>query len=59
MSETTERQHSEEKTIVDEPTIKEEDEDESDEGTIVPKEEREESLVSELLSDDDIEMEDV
>lgn len=59
MSETTERQQSEEKTIVDEPTIKEEVEDESDEGTIVPKEEREESLVSELLSDDDIEMEDV
>lgn len=52
-----ERPPSEEKTIVEEATIREEDEG-SDEGTVVPKEETE-SLVEELLSDDDVEMEDV
>ncbi|KAI9147944.1 Condensin complex subunit 3 [Paramyrothecium foliicola] len=52
------RQPSEEKTIVEEPSIKEEDV-ESDEGTIVPKTEDKDSLVDDLLEDDgDIEMED-
>jgi condensin complex subunit 3 len=40
---------------VDEPSIKEEDED--SDGTVVPKEDRE-SLVDSLLSDDDVEMTD-
>ncbi|VZI08512.1 unnamed protein product [Fusarium fujikuroi] len=50
----------EEKTVMEEPSIKEEDE-ESD-GTVVPKEEKDEreSLVDDLLSDgDDVEMTDV
>ncbi|KAJ4260698.1 chromosome condensation complex Condensin, subunit G [Fusarium torreyae] len=48
----------EEKTVVGEPSIKEEDEE--SEGTVVAKEERESSLVDDLLSDgDDVEMTDV
>jgi condensin complex subunit 3 len=50
----------EEKTVMEEPSIKEEDE-ESD-GTVVPKEEKDEreSLVDDLLSDgEDVEMTDV
>ncbi|KAK7429538.1 chromosome condensation complex Condensin, subunit G [Neonectria magnoliae] len=64
-----ERQQSEEKTVVEEPRIKEEDEDEdTSEGTIVAKEERASSvieeertssLVEELLSDGDVDMTDV
>jgi condensin complex subunit 3 len=46
------RQPGEEKTIIEEPKIKEEDE-ESDEGTIVPKEEeKNHSLIDDLLEDD-------
>ncbi|KJZ73380.1 hypothetical protein HIM_07174 [Hirsutella minnesotensis 3608] len=45
-----ERQPADDKTIIEEPRIKEEDED-SGEGTIVPKEEERDSLVEELLSD--------
>jgi condensin complex subunit 3 len=53
----TDRQQSpeEDKSVVDEPSIKEEDED--SDGTVVPKEDRE-SLVDSLLSDDDVEMTD-
>lgn len=52
----TERQPTEERSVVEEPRIKEEDED-SNEGTITLKSERE-SLVDSLLSDDDVEMKD-
>lgn len=54
---TDQQSHEEEKSIVDEPSIKEEDED--SDGTVVPKDDRS-SLVDELLSDgDDVEMTDV
>ncbi|ODA82693.1 hypothetical protein RJ55_01201 [Drechmeria coniospora] len=48
----TDSKSAEGRTIIDEPTIEEGDED-SGEGTIVPKEEERESLVSELLSDEE------
>ncbi|KAL4725583.1 chromosome condensation complex Condensin, subunit G [Fusarium chlamydosporum] len=54
---TDQQSHEEEKSVVDEPSIKEEDED--SDGTVVPKDDRS-SLVNELLSDgDDVEMTDV
>lgn len=58
MSLNPERQQSEEKSLVEEPRIKEEDEDEDTEGTIVPKDEKTSSLVEELLSDGDVDMTD-
>ncbi|KAF5663683.1 condensin complex subunit 3 [Fusarium heterosporum] len=54
MSTTLDQQSAEEdRTTTEEPSIKEEDED--SDGTVVPKDERE-SLVDDLLSDDDVEM---
>ncbi|UNI16294.1 chromosome condensation complex Condensin, subunit G [Purpureocillium takamizusanense] len=47
----TDRHPSEDKTVMEESRIKEEEED--SEGTIVPKQEDKESLVDELLSDDE------
>ena len=47
----TDRHPAEDKTVMEESRIKEEEED--SEGTIVPKEEDKESLVDELLSDDE------
>ncbi|KAH7144620.1 nuclear condensing complex subunit [Dactylonectria estremocensis] len=57
MSLNPERQQSEEKSVIEEPHIKEEDED--SEGTIVPKDEKDSSLVEDLLSDGDVDMTDV
>ncbi|KAH7140583.1 nuclear condensing complex subunit [Dactylonectria macrodidyma] len=57
MSLNPEGQQSEEKSVIEEPQIKEEDED--SEGTIVPKDEKESSLVEDLLSDGDVDMTDV
>ncbi|KAF7544631.1 hypothetical protein G7Z17_g9807 [Cylindrodendrum hubeiense] len=57
MSLNPDRLQSEEKSVVEEPQIKEEDEE--SEGTIVPKDERaSSSLVEDLLSDGDVEMAD-
>lgn len=43
------RQPAEDKTVVEEPNIKEEDQD--SDGTVVPKEEEKDTLVDDLLSD--------